>query len=158
MRSLSLFFTFVGSILPAALLGVVLVVVSADVFARLVLSSSLHISHDLAIVALAGLVWWGIVGAARDRELFGIRFFTDKLPPAWQRPVAILVDLLVIAIAVQVAHSAVMQVQTARFTRFVALGWPKWIVSAALASAMAALILAQLIHLWSLLRKRDDNA
>jgi TRAP-type C4-dicarboxylate transport system permease small subunit len=48
-------------------------------------------------------------------------------------------------------------VQTARFTRFVALGWPKWIVSAGLAAAMATLILVQIVQLWSLFRGRREQ-
>jgi TRAP-type C4-dicarboxylate transport system permease small subunit len=67
------------------------------------------------------------------------------------------VHVLVIAIAAQVLHAAVVQVQTARFTRFVALGWPKWIVSAGLAAAMATLILVQIVQLWSLFRGRREQ-
>ena len=158
MRLLSRLISLLGSALPAVLLGLILVVVSADVFARLLLSQSVHVSHDLAIVALAGVVWFGIVGTAQERELFGIRFLTDRLPQRMQRPVAILVDVLVIVIAAEVMRTAIIQVQTARFTKFVALGWPKWIVSAGLATAMAALILVQLMHLAGLLRKgRADD-
>lgn len=157
MRILSRILDLLGSALPAILLGIILVVVSADVFARLLLSKSVHISHDLAIVALAGLVWFGIVGVAKEGELFGITFFTKRLPARLQIPVAAAVNLLVMFIAAEVMRTAIIQVQTARFTRFVALGWPKWIVSAGLAAAMAALILVQLIQLFSLLRKRKNN-
>lgn len=157
MRLLSRFLALIGSALPAILLGVILVVVSADVFARLLLSRSIHVSHDLAIIALAGVVWFGIVGTAQARELFGIRYFTDRLPRRMQRPVAILVDVLVIVIAAEVMRAAFIQVQTARFTRFVSLGWPKWIVSAGLAAAMGALILVQLLHLVRMIRKAPEN-
>ncbi len=157
MRVLSYLFTILGSVVPAALLGVILVVVSADVFMRLVLEKSIHISHDLAIVALAGVVWFGIVGTARERELFGIKVLTDRLPARFQSPVAVMVDLLVIVIAAHVLHAALIQVETARFTRFVALGWPKWIVSGGLAIAMGALILVQFLHLLRLFRSREND-
>lgn len=157
MRLLSHILKLLGTGLPAVLLGVILVVVSADVFARLVLSQSVHISHDLAIIALAGVVWFGIVGTAQERGLFGIRFLTDRLPQRMQTPVAVIVDLLVIIIAAEVMRTAIIQVQTARFTRFIALGWPKWIVSAALATAMGALIIVQLRHLLDLSRSRKKK-
>ncbi|EAR51260.1 hypothetical protein OG2516_17565 [Oceanicola granulosus HTCC2516] len=157
MRPLSYLLTFLGSVVPAVLLGVILMVVSADVFMRLVLRDSLHIAHDLAIVALAGVVWFGIVGTARERELFGIKVLTDRLPHRWRIAVGVAVDLLVILIAAQVLRAAVIQVETARFTRFVALGWPKWIVSAGLAAAMAALIVVQLLHLWRLFRGSKND-
>lgn len=143
MRIFSAFLTLLGAAAPAALLGVVLLVVSADVFARLFLSASIHIAHDLAIVALAGVVWFGIVDTARQGELFGIRFFTDRLPANMRYWVQVLVHVAIIVIAFEVARSGIAQVQGARFTRFVSLGWPKWIVSAALAVAMGTLILVE---------------
>lgn len=144
----------VGSVLPAVLLGVVLVVVSADVVARTVFSQSVHVSHDVAILALAGVVWFGIVGIALNGELFGVQFFVDLLPERGRRAVHVLVHVLVILISAAVLRAAVAQVQTARFTQFLTLGWPKWIVSAGLGIAMALVIVIQVIQLVKLLRRR----
>ena len=142
-----------GSDLPGLFLAVVLLVVSADVFIRTVLRQSFHVAHDLAILAFAGVVWFGVVGAALKSELFGVRFFVDRLPPGPRRFMQALVHLLVIAIAAAVVRAAIAQVQTARFTTFLALGWPKWIVSAALGLAMLAVIAIQLIQLYEMWRR-----
>jgi TRAP-type C4-dicarboxylate transport system permease small subunit len=144
----------IGSVLPAVLLGVVLVVVTADVFVRTVLHRSFPMAHDLAIVAFSGVVWLGITGTALAGQLFGVQFFVDRLPARLHMPMRVASHLVVILIAISVIQAAIAQVQTARFTRFVSLGWPKWIVSAALAAAMAAVILVQLIQLYELTRRR----
>lgn len=146
-----------GSDLPAILLAIVLLVVSADVFIRTVLRESFHVAHDLAILAFAGVVWFGIVGAALKDELFGVRFFVDRLPPRLQIIAHVAVHVLVIGIALTVVRAAIAQVQTARFTTFLALGWPKWIVSAALGVAMAAVIAIQLAKLYELWRARGGR-
>ncbi|WP_335949466.1 TRAP transporter small permease [Salipiger bermudensis] len=151
MRILSGFLTLLGAAVPATLLGIVLLIVSADVFARLFLSTSIHVAHDLAIVALAGVVWFGMVDTARQGELFGIRFFSDRLPTIVRYWVQVLVHVAVIVIAFEIAGSGISQVQGSRFTRFVSLGWPKWIVSAGLVGAMGALMLVESQRLWRLL-------
>lgn len=154
---LSRVFTLLGSVVPAILLGIVLVIISADVFARTILSQSIPISHDLAIVSLAGVVWFGIVGIAARNELFGVQFFVDRLPGRWKTGVRALVHIIVIAICAEVIHAAIIQVETARFTRFLSLGWPKWIVSAGLALALSAVVVIQIIQLYKLIRGTGDK-
>jgi len=149
---LTLLMRALGDALPAALLAVVLVVVGADVFARTVLHRPFQMAHELAIVAFAGVVWFGIVGTALSAEMFGVRFFVERLPRRLRVPAEALAHLAVIAIAGAVLRAAVAQVQTSRFTTFLALGWPKWIVSAGLAVAMIAVIVIQLMRLRDLLR------
>ncbi len=143
------FLSFIGSVLPAALLAIVLVVVTANVIARKVLGIPFHIAHDLALVSFAGVVWFGVVGAAINGQLFGVAFFVNHLPLPLRRAARLLVHLIVIVIALAVIRAAAAQIETARFTRFLALGWPKWIVSAALLGAMAMLIIVQLRQAWS---------
>ncbi|MFC0200538.1 TRAP transporter small permease [Paracoccus rhizosphaerae] len=155
MNAFNRLVTLVGTILPTILLGVVLVAVSADVFARLLLSTSIHVSHDIAMIALAGVVWFGIVGSAQEGQLFGLRYFVDRVPKRGRPWMAALGHLLVAAIAFEVMRAAFRQASTGGFTRFLALGWPKWIVSAGLAGAMAALIAIQLVQLWAVLRSRS---
>lgn len=143
-----------GSVVPAILLAVVLLAVGADVVARTLFRQSLHGSHDLAIVALAGTVWFGIIGTAVGGQLFGVGFVVDRLPARLRPAVQAFVHLAVIVVAAAVLRAAVAQVQTARFTTFLSLGWPKWIVSAALGVAMAAVILVQIMQLVELVRRR----
>ena len=144
-----------GSDLPAILLAVVLLVVSADVFTRTVLRESFHTAHDIAILAFAGVVWFGVVGAAWNRQLFGVRFFVDRLPPGPRRWLQAVTHGVVILTSIAVLRAAIAQVETARFTTFLALGWPKWIVSAALGLAMVAVIVIQVIQLLELWRTRS---
>lgn len=155
MRALKHILELFGSVLPAIFMAVVLVAVAGDVFARMFLAQSIRVSHDLAIVALGFLVWFGIVGTALRGQLFGVQFFVDRLPQALQRPATALAHIVIIAISVEVFRAALAQVQTARFTKFVALGWPKWIVSAGLAVAIGLVIVIQLIQLYELFRRRS---
>lgn|GEM_PF-1400919 len=142
------FLSLIGSILPAVLLAIVLIVVTANVIARKVLGIPFHIAHDLALVSFAGVVWFGVVGAAINGQLFGVAYFVNHMPTRIQRVAHVIVHLIVILIALAVIRAAIAQIETARFTRFLALGWPKWIVSAALLAAMVMLIFVQLRQAW----------
>ena len=138
-----------GSVLPAILLGAVLGVVTANVLARTILAIPFYAAHDLALVAFAGVVWFGIIGAALNGQLFGVSFFVARLPQRMQKGAVLLAHLIVILIAIAVIHAAYAQITTARFTRFLALGWPKWIVSAGLLTAMVLLIAVHLRKIWN---------
>ena len=153
-RALAGALDLLGSTLPALLLGVVLVVVSADVALRTLFATPIQEAHDIAILAFSGAVWFGVVGAMLHGEMIGVRALVDRLPPRLSRPVQALAHLAVIAIALAVLRAAAAQVATSRFTTFLALGWPKWIVAAALGAAMVAVILVQLLMLRRLLFAR----
>lgn len=142
----------IGAALPALLLGIVLVVVGAEVFARTVLHRPFQTAHEMAVVAFAFVVWFGIVGNAATGQMFGVRLFVDRLPPRAKPWAEALGHLCVVAIAAAVLHSAWVQVQTSQFTRFLALGWPKWIVPAGLAVAMASVVAIHAGRLVALLR------
>lgn len=147
----------VGSVLPALLLAVVLVVVSANVFARTVLGVSFHTAHDLSLIAFAGVVWFGVIGAAMRGQLFGVAYFVDLLPPRLRLAARLAAHVVVILIAAAIIHAAYAQISTARFTRFLALGWPKWIVSAGLLAAMVGLIAVQAQQAWQAIRAARET-
>ena len=107
-------------------------------------------------VLMAAAVWLGLSGAAMQGQLFGISLFVDRLPPRPARYARLVADLLVLLIAAQVIRAAYAQISTARFTTFLTLGWPKWIVSAGLLAAMVLLIGVQLQAIWRCLRGADD--
>lgn len=134
----------IGSTVPAVLLAVVILVVTANVIARSVFGLPFHAAHDIAILAFTGVVWFGLVGAAINGQMFGVHYFVDRLPgrlPAYCR---LLARAIVIFFSLAVIYSAWVQIGTARFTRFLALGWPKWIISAGLLVSMVLLIVVQL--------------
>ncbi|MDO9523990.1 MAG: TRAP transporter small permease [Gemmobacter sp.] len=143
MRPIHTCVRFFGSTLPALLIGVLVMIVLVDVLARNFFSMSIYWVHELAVVLLAASVWLGISGAAAEGQLFGISFLVDRLPPRTALWTRVLADVLVIAIAAAVIHAAWAQITTARFTRFLTLGWPKWIVAALLAFGMGLVILGR---------------
>jgi TRAP-type C4-dicarboxylate transport system permease small subunit len=152
MRWVTRALDLLGSALPAVLLAVVLIVVTANVIARTILATPFYVAHDIALISFAGVVWLGVIGAALTGQLFGVEFFIDRLPGRWRTGAKMLARVFVILIAAAVIRAAVAQITTARFTTFLALGWPKWIVSAGLLVAMAALIVVQLIAIATTLR------
>lgn len=146
----------VGSILPALFIACLVLVVSADVIARNVLRVSFYAAHDLAILAFSATVWLGLVGAALHGQLFGIGFFIELLPKRARTPASIVSHLLVMAISVAVIQAAIAQISTARFTTFLALGWPKWIMAALLAIGMGGIIV---VHILAIIEDvREANA
>lgn len=134
---------FFGATVPALLVGALVLIVLADVLARNFFAMSILWAHELAIVLLAAAVWLGISGAAAEGQLFGISFLVDRLPPRAALGVQVVADALVMLIAAAVIHAAWAQISTARFTKFLTLGWPKWVVAALLAFGMALVILGR---------------
>ena len=145
---------FFGATVPALLVGALVLIVLADVLARNFFAMSILWAHEFAIVLLAAAVWLGISGAAAEGQLFGISFLTDRLPPRAARQVQMLADALVILIAGAVIHAAWAQITTARFTKFLTLGWPKWVVAALLAFGMALVILGRIAAILDALRDK----
>lgn len=146
----------VGSLLPAVLVAFLVLVVSADVFARNVLRVPFYAAHDLAILAFSASVWLGLVGAALNGQLFGIGFFVGLLPERMQKIATIVSHALVIVIAAAVIQAAIAQITTARFTTFLALGWPKWVLAAILALGMVGVIIVQIVAIIDALRGRES--
>lgn len=133
----------IGSIVPAVLLAVVILVVTANTIARSVLGLPFHAAHDIAILAFTGVVWFGLVGAAINGQMFGVNYFVARLGRL-SVYFQLLARAIVIFFSVAIIYSAWVQIGTARFTRFLALGWPKWIISAGLLVSMVLLIVVQL--------------
>ena len=146
-----------GSVIPSILLAIVLVVITASVVARSVFQVSFQSANELAIVAFSFAVWFGIIGAALSGQLIGVSFFINQVPSRWQRPVQLVAHLLVILISSKVIQAAYAQVSTSHFTRFLSLGWPKWIIPAGLMVAMIVFILVQLLAIYELFRKDQDT-
>jgi TRAP-type C4-dicarboxylate transport system permease small subunit len=146
-----------GSVVPALLLAVVLVVVTANVVARTMIGVPFHTAHDIALVAFAGVVWFGLVGAAINGQMFGVNFFVDRLPARPRLIARLAARIIVVAIAAAVINAAWAQIETARFTRFLALGWPKWIVSAGLLVSMLLLVVVQIREAAALFGNREPQ-
>jgi len=148
---------FAGLWLPAILVGALVMIVLADVVARNFFAMSIMWAQELSVVLLAATVWLGLVGASMNGQLFGIELFVDRLPAGLKPAARILADLLVMLIAAAVIHATWAQISTARFTKFVTLGWPKWIVAALLALGMALLIVSRLLALFERRETREDE-
>lgn len=151
----------IGSVLPACCLAIVLTVVTMNVIARTLLGVPFHMAHDIAILAFAGVVWLGLTGVAANRHLFGVAFFVSLLPPALKKFAYTLSHLIVVFISCFVIHAAYHQIMTARFSKFLALGWPKWIVSAMLLFSFAFIVLLQIkqvIELFKTPKSKEDTA
>lgn len=143
-----------GEMIPSVLLGVVLVVVSANVISRTVFREGFQMANEFAIVCFSGVIFFGIIGAALDKQMFGVDFFVSRLPRPLRAGVTVVAHVLVIMISLAVLRAAIAQMSTARFTTFLALGWPKWIVSAGIGAAMVAIVVVQILHLLGMWQER----
>jgi TRAP-type C4-dicarboxylate transport system permease small subunit len=129
-------FALAGEAAPAALLAVVILVVTADVVGRGIFRAPLFAANEIAVIAFVWMSWLGIAGAARRCELMGVRYFVELLPAAWTRRVDAVVNLLVVLICLFVIWAGIRQIATARFTTFDLLGLPKWALTLGLTIAM----------------------
>lgn len=145
----------IGTTIPPLLLIIVLLVIPVDVFMRTVLAIPFHAAHEIAMLAFAGVVWFGLIGLAARNELLGVRFFVDRLPPRLRHGAEIISEFSVLVIAGLVLHSGIVQISTSRFTTFLTIGWPKWIVTAGLVTAMTMVILVKISNLMRLLAGRS---
>jgi TRAP-type C4-dicarboxylate transport system permease small subunit len=144
MTALRTALRFLGMTLPALLLAALVLIVLADVVARNFFAMSILWAQEVAVILLGATVWLGLSGAAMQGQLFGISLFVDRLPARaafWAR---LLADLLVMVIAAEVIRAALAQVATSRFSTFLTLGWPKWIMAALLAIGMGLVIATRL--------------
>lgn len=153
MRTLRAIVEFVGVTVPALLLAALVAIVMADVVARNFFAMSIMWAQELAVVLMAAAVWLGLAGASMSGQLFGISLFVDRLPERFAPFARLLADLLILVIAAQVIRAAYAQISTARFTTFLTLGWPKWIVAALLATGMALVIVGRLLDMAENVRK-----
>jgi TRAP-type C4-dicarboxylate transport system permease small subunit len=123
------------------------VVVAAQVFFRYGLNASLFWSEELARYLLVWLTFLGASTAFRRGAHPGIDLFSTRLPAPLQRIARRLVQ------AVCLAVFAVMVVYGIEFSWFVrmqispALGWPKWVVFAAVPVSGAILAVHALAFL-----------
>lgn len=138
---------FLGMTLPALLLAALVAIVMADVLARNFFGMSIQWAQELAVVFLGATVWLGLSGAAMQGQLFGISLFVDRLPARAAVYAQLVADFLMMLIALRVIQAAVAQVATARFTTFLTLGWPKWIMAVLLATGMALILVGRIVQM-----------
>lgn len=144
MKALRAMLDFLGMTLPALLLAALVLIIMADVVARNFFAMSILWAQELAVIMLGATVWLGLSGAALQGQLFGISLFVDRLPERAAFYARLVADLFVLLIAAEVMRAAFAQISTARFTVFLTLGWPKWIMAALLAAGMGLVIVGRL--------------
>jgi TRAP-type C4-dicarboxylate transport system permease small subunit len=142
----------IGTLVPVVLFAIVIIVVTANIVARNVFGLPFHAAHEIAMLAFAGVVWFGLVGAAIDGQFFGVDYFVDRLPGRLPLYCRIGSRAVVVICSAAIIYSAWMQIGTARFSRFLTLGWPKWIVSAGLLVSMVLIIVVQMREILQLVR------
>lgn len=152
MKLLDAMLATIGTFVPVVLFALVIIVVTANIIARNVFGLPFHAAHEIAMLAFAGVVWFGLVGAAIDGQFFGVDYFVDRLPGRWPVYCRIFSRAVVVVCSAAIMYSAWMQIGTARFSRFLTLGWPKWIVSAGLLVSMALIIVVQLREIAQIFR------
>ena len=142
-----------GSVFPVILLALVIISVSADVIGRNVFSAPIFGASEVSVLAFVWLVWLGVIGAAKRDDLMGVRYFVDLLPPRGRHLVHATMNVMVALIAAGVIYAAIMQIRTARFTTFMSIDVPKWVMSVGLAISMAAILAMFLAKAWSELKQ-----
>ncbi|MEZ5737809.1 MAG: TRAP transporter small permease subunit [Novosphingobium sp.] len=147
MKALHVLMNFLGLTLPALSLAALVVLITADVVARNFFAMSILWAQEMAVILLGATVWLGLSGAAMKGQWFGITLFVERLPGRIAFYARLVADLLVLLIAAEVIRAAFAQISTARFTTFLALGWPKWIMAAVLAAGMGLVVVGRLTQM-----------
>ena len=153
MRIVNWIGELVGSVFPVILLALVIISVGADVVGRNVFSAPIFGASEVSVLAFVWLVWLGVIGAAKRDDLMGVRYFVDLLPPRGRHLVHATMNVMVALIAAGVIYAAIMQIRTARFTTFMSIDVPKWVMSVGLAISMAAILAMFLAKAWSELKQ-----
>jgi TRAP-type transport system small permease protein len=143
----------VGSVIPVMLLALVIISVGADVLGRNVFSAPIFGASEVSVLAFVWLVWLGVIGAAKRDDLMGVRYFVDLLPHRSKHLVHATVNITVALIAAGVIYAAIMQIRTARFTTFMSINVPKWVLSVGLLISMAAILAMFLGKAWNELKR-----
>lgn len=92
-----------AEVLVQIFLVVMVITVFTQVIFRFVLQQPLSWSEEVARYVCVGIIWMGAAAVVREDGHPGMDLLTRSLPPAWQRGVQLLVNLMVAATFVTVA-------------------------------------------------------
>jgi len=92
-----------AEVLVRIFLVVMVITVFTQVIFRFVLQQPLSWSEEVARYVCVGIIWMGAAAVVREDGHPGMDLLTRSLPPAWQRGVQLLVNLMVAATFVTVA-------------------------------------------------------
>jgi TRAP-type C4-dicarboxylate transport system permease small subunit len=155
-RLWSFFVRVIGEIIPVILIVTVTVVVAADIIGRTGFRRPVLGARDIGLIAFIWLVYFGIIGVARDDQMMGITYFRNRLGRARRYAIA-LSHLIIMAITGFVVYAAYRQVVTARFVMFEQLPLPKWILAMSIIIGMVMLFIINAARFWQAIRGQADG-
>ena len=112
----------------AILLGVIVVVMFAQVFFRYVLNNSLSWSEEIVRFLFIWLTFWGAALNIRDKWHIGVDFFVTQLPQRWSRRVFLAGSVVVLLFLLFLVGGGFVWVYYAEGASSSALGLPLHLV------------------------------
>ena len=115
-------------VLCAALISIFTLVLLCNVFSRYLFDSPLFFAEELALLLLVWMGYLAVSYSIYKRKQIGMGLLVDKLSARNKQRVAILVDVILIAISGILFWAALQWLESSSvfFERAVALNVPKW--------------------------------
>lgn len=79
------------------LIGVITLIVCADVASRALLGASIHSAGEIAILLMVAMIFLGFAGAQADRANYSVELVTGMMPPRSRAALAVLTTALACA-------------------------------------------------------------
>lgn len=89
---------FIEEVIPALLLAVIVVALTADVIGRYVFNSPLQGAAELSLIAFIWATYLAVAGVARQGRHIAIDVVTSAFSPRWQAITDILVQFIIIGV------------------------------------------------------------
>lgn len=148
-------FDHLEEMIAALALAVIVLAVSWGVFTRYVLRESAPWTGEIAAIGFAWLIFLGASACFRSEMHIGIDALVNLLPESLRRPLASVVDVLVIVFCAYVCWLAIGFAITTHATPTSVLRWPQSVTYAAPAVGFAFMTLRVTQHAWRRLRQQE---
>jgi TRAP-type transport system small permease protein len=148
-------FDHLEEMIAALALAVIVLAVSWGVFTRYVLRESAPWTGEIAAIGFAWLIFLGASACFRHEMHIGIDALVNLLPGTLRRPLARVVDLLVIAFCAYVCWLAIGFAITTHGTPTSVLRWPQSVTYAAPAVGFAFMTMRVVQRAWRRLRQPE---
>ncbi len=156
-RALRLIETYLEPVIIVACLGVVIVLLFADVVARFAFQTSIFWAGEVARFAFVYMIYFGISYAIREKRHLRVTLLVEQASPRVQRGLLALAELVFLGYSVVVCWLGVVITSNAlaRGQILPATQWPTAVLYAAIILSGALCVLRLSYSLWRILRHGD---
>lgn len=122
MKILKFVSSLIEDIIPGVLLGLMTIIVLADVIGRYVFNHPFVGVSELALIGMVWVIFLGAVGVLRRREHIALELFVDRLGHRGQAILDTVIHLVMLTVLADLLYLSIKFVTTTYFSNLVVTG------------------------------------